>query len=43
MTARLPVPRAGNPDEVAEAYLYLLRASYSTGQVLIVDGGMTLV
>ena len=43
MTARLPLPRAGDPDEVAEAYLYLLRATYSTGQVLIVDGGMTLV
>ena len=43
MTARLPLPRAGEPDEVAEAYLHLLRATYSTGQVLIVDGGMTLV
>ena len=43
MTARLPLPRAGAPDEVAEAYLHLMRASYSTGQVLIVDGGMTLV
>jgi NAD(P)-dependent dehydrogenase (short-subunit alcohol dehydrogenase family) len=43
MTARLPLPRAANPDEVAEAYLYLMRAGYSTGQVLIVDGGMTLV
>jgi NAD(P)-dependent dehydrogenase (short-subunit alcohol dehydrogenase family) len=43
MTARLPLPRAGNPDEVAEAYLYLMRGSYSTGQVLIVDGGFTLV
>jgi len=43
MTARLPLPRAGEPDEVAEAYLHLIRASYSTGQVLIVDGGMTLI
>jgi len=43
LTARLPLPRAGEPDEVAEAYLYLIRASYSTGQVLIVDGGMTLI
>jgi NAD(P)-dependent dehydrogenase (short-subunit alcohol dehydrogenase family) len=42
MTARLPVPRAGSPDEIAEAYLYLIRGSYSTGQVLIVDGGFTL-
>ena len=43
MTARLPLPRAAEPHEVAEAYLHLLRATYSTGQVLIVDGGMTLV
>ena len=42
MTARVPLPRAGDPDEVAEAYLHLMRATYSTGQVLIVDGGMTL-
>jgi NAD(P)-dependent dehydrogenase (short-subunit alcohol dehydrogenase family) len=43
MTERLPLPRIGMPDEVAEAYLYLMRGSYSTGQVLIVDGGMALV
>lgn len=42
MTARQPLPRAGDPDEIAEAYLYLIRGSYSTGQVLIVDGGLTL-
>ena len=43
MTARLPLPRGGDPDEVAGAYLHLIRATYTTGQVLIVDGGMTLV
>jgi NAD(P)-dependent dehydrogenase (short-subunit alcohol dehydrogenase family) len=43
MTERLPLPRAGEPDEVAEAYLYLIRGGYSTGQVLTVDGGMTLI
>jgi NAD(P)-dependent dehydrogenase (short-subunit alcohol dehydrogenase family) len=43
MTSRLPLPRAGDPSEVAEAYLYLIRASYTTGQVLIVDGGTTLI
>lgn len=43
MTERQPLPRAGDPGEVAEAYLHLLRATYSTGQVLIVDGGRTLV
>jgi len=43
MTERLPLPRVGSPAEVAEAYLYLMRGGYSTGQVLIVDGGMTLI
>jgi len=35
-----PLPRIGEPDEVAQAYLYLMRAGYTTGQVLKVDGGM---
>jgi NAD(P)-dependent dehydrogenase (short-subunit alcohol dehydrogenase family) len=43
MTANQPLPRVGLPDEVAEAYLYLMCGGYSTGQVLIVDGGRTLV
>ena len=42
MTARQAVPRAGTPDEAAEAYLYLMRGTYTTGQVLRVDGGMSL-
>jgi NAD(P)-dependent dehydrogenase (short-subunit alcohol dehydrogenase family) len=43
MTERQPLPRAGDPSEVAEAYLYLMRGGFSTGQVLIVDGGMSLI
>ncbi len=43
MTQRQPLPRAGDPKEVAEAYLYLIRCGFSTGQVLVVDGGMTLI
>jgi NAD(P)-dependent dehydrogenase (short-subunit alcohol dehydrogenase family) len=42
-TATQPLPRAGEPAEVAEAYLYLMRGGYTTGQVLTVDGGRTLV
>jgi NAD(P)-dependent dehydrogenase (short-subunit alcohol dehydrogenase family) len=30
-------------DEIAQAYLYLMRQGYSTGQVLVVDGGAVLV
>ncbi|WP_405867521.1 MULTISPECIES: SDR family oxidoreductase [unclassified Streptomyces] len=39
----LPVGRVGEPADVAEAYLYLMRGGYSTGSVVTVDGGGTLV
>jgi NAD(P)-dependent dehydrogenase (short-subunit alcohol dehydrogenase family) len=42
-TARLPLPRVATPAEVAEAYLYLMRGGYTTGQVLRVDGGGSVV
>lgn len=43
MTERQLVKRMGEPAEVAEAYLYLMRGGYTTGQVLVVDGGQTAV
>jgi len=43
MTERQPLPRAGDPQELAEAYLYLMRGGFTTGQVLLVDGGMSLI
>lgn len=43
MTARQPLPRAGDPGEAAEAYLYLMRGGYTTGQILRVEGGSSLV
>ncbi len=42
-TANLPLPRAGSVEEAAEAYLYLMRCTYVTGQILRVDGGGSLV
>ena len=41
-TGRQLIPRGAEPAEVAQAYLYLMRGTYTTGQVLIVDGGLTL-
>lgn len=41
--AALPVGRVGEAEDVAEAYLYLMRQGYGTGQVLTVDGGAVLV
>jgi NAD(P)-dependent dehydrogenase (short-subunit alcohol dehydrogenase family) len=40
---RLPVDHVGEVEEIAEAYLYLMRQTYGTGEVLRVDGGGTLV
>ncbi|MGH8073040.1 MAG: pteridine reductase [Lysobacter sp.] len=43
MLARTPLGRTGTPEEVAEAVRWLLRdATYSTGQVLHLDGGRML-
>jgi NAD(P)-dependent dehydrogenase (short-subunit alcohol dehydrogenase family) len=42
MTSKQLVPRVGQPGEVAEAYLYLMRGGYTTGQVLYVEGGRAL-
>ena len=42
-TKGLPLTRVGQPEEAAQAYLYLMRGGYTTGQVLKVDGGMSVV
>lgn len=42
MTSRQPLPRVGEPHEIAEAYIYLMRGGYTTGQVLYVEGGRAL-
>lgn len=40
---RLPVQRVGEAEDIAQAYLYLIRQQYSTGQALVTDGGAVLV
>ena len=39
IAARLPVGRVGKPEDIAEAYLYLMRNGFSTGETIVVDGG----
>lgn len=38
----IPLGRFAEPDEVAQAALFLLESPYVTGQVLVVDGGLQL-
>lgn len=44
-SSNIPLGRRGEPEEIANAVLYLAgaAASYVTGQTLVVDGGWTLV
>lgn len=37
-----PIPRSATPDDCAEAVLSFVRNRYTTGQVMVVDGGLTL-
>jgi 2-keto-3-deoxy-L-fuconate dehydrogenase len=39
--ARQPIGRIARPEEVAELALYLATATYTTGQVHVIDGGWT--
>jgi 2-keto-3-deoxy-L-fuconate dehydrogenase len=43
LVARQPLGRMGTAEEVAEAVAYLAseRAAFSTGSLLVVDGGIT--
>ena len=41
VAATAPIPRSATPDDCAEAVLALLRNRYTTGEVFVVDGGLT--
>jgi len=43
VAARLPVGRIGEVEDVAAAYLFLMRSGFANGQSLVVDGGNVLV
>jgi ketoreductase RED2 len=40
--AQAPLHRTGLPDDIAAAVVGILRADYTTGQILTVDGGLSL-
>ena len=35
--------RIGNPEEVAQVAVFLAEQEYLTGQVIAIDGGMTMI
>src|SRR5712672_2533167 len=37
-----PLRRTGTPSDIADAVMFLIHAKFTTGQVLVVDGGRTL-
>lgn len=43
MAKRLPVGRIGQPEDIADAILFLMRNGFVTGTVLHVEGGQRLV
>jgi ketoreductase RED2 len=43
VAAMAPVPRSATPDDCAEAVLALLRNKYTSGEIFVVDGGLTQV
>ncbi|MDD5371787.1 MAG: SDR family oxidoreductase, partial [Anaerolineaceae bacterium] len=40
---RVPLQRAGSPEEIAQTVAFLLHNEYITGQTLVVDGGYQMV
>ena len=42
LLAAIPLGRMGDVEEVAQAVAYLAEASYVTGEVLRVDGGIAM-
>jgi NAD(P)-dependent dehydrogenase (short-subunit alcohol dehydrogenase family) len=39
----LLVSRVGEASDIARVYLYLMQEGFSTGQIVVVDGGTLLV
>ena len=42
VSATAPLRRSGTPEDMAEACLFLATTGYTTGQVVVVDGGLHL-
>jgi pteridine reductase len=42
IAGQLPLHRAGSPDDVVSAVIYLATSTFVTGQQLVIDGGLAL-
>ena len=42
ITARIPMGRFGEPEDIADAVVFLAQSRYITGQVIAVDGGRSV-
>ena len=42
ITVQIPLKRFGNISEVAQTAIFLAQNDYITGQVITVDGGLTM-
>jgi len=40
--SRLPVGRVGESEDIAETYLYLMQSQFTTGQIVVIDGGAVI-
>jgi NAD(P)-dependent dehydrogenase (short-subunit alcohol dehydrogenase family) len=40
---RLPAKRVGQPEDIAEAAVYLIQCKYATGSIVYVDGGSRII
>lgn len=43
MASRLPLRRAGRPEDIADAVLFLMKNQFVTGTTLTIDGGGSLI
>lgn len=43
VAAALPVRHVGEAEQVAQTYIYLMKQPFTTGQILVTDGGAVLV
>jgi NAD(P)-dependent dehydrogenase (short-subunit alcohol dehydrogenase family) len=43
ITEQFPLGHIASPEEVAETYVYLMTSPYTTGTIVVIDGGARLI